>query len=359
MSTPSRRPRRRDRRPSRRGLPFVRPAVVRPQAAAGRARRWPPCWSRCWPTRRSRRTSRRRRSPPPDTFAQNTNLMWIVVGAALVMFMQAGFALLETGFVRAKNAGAHDGDEHRRVRHRRHRLLPGRLRVHVRRLLREGARLRLGLRPRHSAAPSSARGKWVFLWKGGWALTGGKFAASGAVLGFFLYMLAFMDTAATIPTGVDGRALEVQVVRALGLLLRRRSTTRCSAPGPGAAAGCRQLGNSWHLGPGLHRLRRLRRRARRRWRRRADRRHGARPPHRQVHQGRQVPRPARPQHGPGRRRHPDPDVRLVRVQRRVDPADRRRPVRARGRQHRHRRGARVHRAACSGCGSAPASPTRA
>ena len=39
-----------------------------------------------------------------DLFSQNTNLLWIIVGASLVMFMQAGFAMLETGFVRAKNA---------------------------------------------------------------------------------------------------------------------------------------------------------------------------------------------------------------------------------------------------------------
>ena len=32
------------------------------------------------------------------------NLLWIVIGAALVIFMQAGFALVETGFTRAKNA---------------------------------------------------------------------------------------------------------------------------------------------------------------------------------------------------------------------------------------------------------------
>lgn len=30
---------------------------------------------------------------------------WILVGAALVFFMQAGFAMVETGFTRAKNAG--------------------------------------------------------------------------------------------------------------------------------------------------------------------------------------------------------------------------------------------------------------
>lgn len=33
------------------------------------------------------------------------NLLWVLIAAFLVMFMQAGFALVETGLVRAKNAG--------------------------------------------------------------------------------------------------------------------------------------------------------------------------------------------------------------------------------------------------------------
>mgnify|MGYP001314551102 FL=1 len=33
------------------------------------------------------------------------NTTWVLVGAALVFFMQAGFAMVETGFTRAKNAG--------------------------------------------------------------------------------------------------------------------------------------------------------------------------------------------------------------------------------------------------------------
>lgn len=33
------------------------------------------------------------------------NTIWVLVGAALVFFMQAGFAMVETGFTRAKNAG--------------------------------------------------------------------------------------------------------------------------------------------------------------------------------------------------------------------------------------------------------------
>jgi len=32
------------------------------------------------------------------------NLLWVVLGAMLVIFMQAGFALVETGFCRAKHA---------------------------------------------------------------------------------------------------------------------------------------------------------------------------------------------------------------------------------------------------------------
>src|SRR6187431_2502662 len=33
------------------------------------------------------------------------NSMWVIVAGVLVMFMQAGFAFLEIGFSRAKNAG--------------------------------------------------------------------------------------------------------------------------------------------------------------------------------------------------------------------------------------------------------------
>ena len=31
--------------------------------------------------------------------------IWFLIGAALVFFMQCGFAMVETGFTRAKNAG--------------------------------------------------------------------------------------------------------------------------------------------------------------------------------------------------------------------------------------------------------------
>lgn len=40
-----------------------------------------------------------------EELAENLNHSWMLVGAALVFFMQAGFAMVETGFTRAKNAG--------------------------------------------------------------------------------------------------------------------------------------------------------------------------------------------------------------------------------------------------------------
>ena len=36
---------------------------------------------------------------------QYADIVWVFLGAALVMFMQPGFAMVETGFTRAKNAG--------------------------------------------------------------------------------------------------------------------------------------------------------------------------------------------------------------------------------------------------------------
>ncbi len=40
-----------------------------------------------------------------DAVATGVDEIWLVIAAALVMFMQAGFALVEAGFTRAKNAG--------------------------------------------------------------------------------------------------------------------------------------------------------------------------------------------------------------------------------------------------------------
>jgi Amt family ammonium transporter len=124
------------------------------------------------------------------------NLLWVVIGAALVVFMQAGFALVETGFCRAKHA-AHVVSTNFAI------FGLGFIGFFL-----IGFPLAFGGFDSQAyfgeggKAVGSAlvgSGNWVFLWKGGWALSGG--GITPAVLGFFLYMVAFMDTTATIPTG--------------------------------------------------------------------------------------------------------------------------------------------------------------
>src|SRR5712692_9392568 len=39
-----------------------------------------------------------------DSLTNSLNLAWVLIAGFLVMFMQLGFAMLETGFTRAKNA---------------------------------------------------------------------------------------------------------------------------------------------------------------------------------------------------------------------------------------------------------------
>ena len=114
------------------------------------------------------------------------NLLWIIIGAILVIFMQAGFALVETGFCRAKHT------------------------THV--VSTNFAVFGLGFvafflvgytfmfggwsypgyfgydKPLGDALIGS--GNWVFLWKGGFALSGAGYDVS--VMAMFLYMVAFM-----------------------------------------------------------------------------------------------------------------------------------------------------------------------
>ncbi len=43
--------------------------------------------------------------PTLEDSVSSVNTVWVIVAAVLVMFMQAGFAFLEIGFSRSKNAG--------------------------------------------------------------------------------------------------------------------------------------------------------------------------------------------------------------------------------------------------------------
>ncbi|MEY2451946.1 MAG: ammonium transporter, Amt family [Acidimicrobiaceae bacterium] len=135
---------------------------------------------------------------PVATLGKQTNLLWVVIGAVLVIFMQAGFALVETGFCRAKHA-AHVVSTNFAI------FGLGFVGYFL-----VGFGLMFGgyslpLIGFDTAVGDAAvgSGDWVFLWKGGFALTDlvGPGGAGAAALGFFLYMVAFMDTVATIPTG--------------------------------------------------------------------------------------------------------------------------------------------------------------
>ncbi|MET0895607.1 MAG: ammonium transporter [Acidimicrobiia bacterium] len=129
--------------------------------------------------------------------ALGLNNLWIIIGACLVIFMQAGFALVETGFCRAKHA-AH--------------VVSTNFAVFG---LGFVAFFLIGFPIMFSGfsypgyfgmdAPMSPDrligfGDWTFLWgRSGFALSG--IAYSVPIAAFFLYMVAFMDTVATIPTG--------------------------------------------------------------------------------------------------------------------------------------------------------------
>ena len=122
------------------------------------------------------------------------NLLWVVIGAMLVIFMQAGFALVETGFTRAKHA-AHVVSTNFAI------FALGFVAFFL-----VGFPLAFGgfsfagiglAEP--VGEPLLGSGNWIFLFQGGWALSTGTITP--ALLGLFLYMVAFMDTVATIPTG--------------------------------------------------------------------------------------------------------------------------------------------------------------
>jgi ammonium transporter, Amt family len=132
---------------------------------------------------------------PVAVLGYDINLLWIVIGAALVIFMQAGFALVETGFCQAKHA-AHVVSTNFAI-----------FGLGLIAFFFVGYAFAFGGLDNsayfgNAPAPGGSligSGNWVFLWHGGFALSGDNITP--ALLGFFLYMVAFMDTTATIPTG--------------------------------------------------------------------------------------------------------------------------------------------------------------
>ena len=131
---------------------------------------------------------------PVTVLGQQVNLLWIVIGAILVIFMQAGFALVETGFCRAKHA-AHVVSTNFAIFGLG---FIGFFFIGFPLAFGGFSTSLIGL-DAPVGEPLLGSGNWVFLFQGGWALSTGTITP--ALLGLFLYMVAFMDTVATIPTG--------------------------------------------------------------------------------------------------------------------------------------------------------------
>jgi Amt family ammonium transporter len=126
------------------------------------------------------------------------NFVWVLVAGFLVMFMQAGFALVETGFTRAKNAG--------------HTITMNFMVYGIAMLaywvlgfaLQAGGVGTLGTLGGFAGLNSEFSvtlfGKEFGLFgTTGFFLTGVAYNAS--VFAYFLFQMVFMDTTATIPTG--------------------------------------------------------------------------------------------------------------------------------------------------------------
>jgi Amt family ammonium transporter len=126
------------------------------------------------------------------------NFVWTLITGFLVMFMQAGFALVETGFTRAKNAG--------------HTFAMNFMVYGIGMLAYWAIGFALqagGLGPlttlggfdklSHELAVTVGGKTWGLFGHTGFFLTGVAYAAP--VFTYFLFQMVFMDTAATIPTG--------------------------------------------------------------------------------------------------------------------------------------------------------------
>jgi Amt family ammonium transporter len=172
------------------------------------------------------------------------NLLWVVIGAVLVIFMQAGFALVETGFCRAKHA-AHVMSTNFMIFGLG---FVGYFLVGYAFMFGGYSTALIGYdHPVGSALIGSD--EWVFLWKGGFALGDIGKAGGAAVAGFFLYMVAFMDTVATIPTGAMAERWKWKAFVGWGVFVGAFYYPLFGAWTWGGG-WLSQLGNSMHLGFG-------------------------------------------------------------------------------------------------------------
>ena len=165
-----------------------------------------------------------------DDISLGLNMLWMLLGGFLVFFMQAGFALVETGFTRNKNV-VHTMMMNMMV------FCIGAVGYWL-----TGFAFQFGgvnaAYPEVSTAGAIA-GAWAHspITLGDWSgllatpllrigqfglLGGSGFALAGVetnagILAFFLFQMVFMDTAATIPTGSMAERLKFSGFVAMGL----------------------------------------------------------------------------------------------------------------------------------------------
>ena len=151
----------------------------------------------------------------PSPTEQSLNIIWVLLCAFLVMFMQVGFAMVETGFTRAKNA-VHTMGMNFVIYPLGvvgfwllgYGLMMGGMN-HWPALGAEGAG--------HELSISIAGKHWGLLGLSKFALT--DIAADPANLTMFLYSAVFMDTAATIPTGAMAERWKFSAFMIYGLFI--------------------------------------------------------------------------------------------------------------------------------------------
>ena len=133
-----------------------------------------------------------------DNLTNSLNLAWVLITGFLVMFMQAGFAMLETGFTRAKNAV--------NTMAMNFVIYP----IGLTGFWLTGYAFMMGgvdMWPSLGTTPIPHRELAITLGGHSYGILGfGKFALVSvshdpASLAMFLFAVVFMDTAATIPTG--------------------------------------------------------------------------------------------------------------------------------------------------------------
>jgi len=126
------------------------------------------------------------------------NFMWTLITGFLVMFMQAGFALVETGFVPRQERRPYHGDEFHDLSHGHARILPLWLRFHVRWFGPHRNNGRLWRFERRIDGQHIRQTLWSARLQG-FMLQGVGYDTAAFAL--FLFQMVFMDTTATIPTG--------------------------------------------------------------------------------------------------------------------------------------------------------------